>query len=170
MVIDSVFLGSKITADGDYSHEIKRHLLLGKKDMTKLDSIKKQRHHFGDKGTCSGSYDFFSSHARTRELVHTGGWVLKNWCLQILVLKTLESHLDYKEIKPINPKGNQLSIFFGELLMKLKLQYFDWSPLEWTGWISLQSKGFSRVFSNTTVQKRQFFGTQLSSQPWLVGK
>ena len=39
----------------------------------------------------------------------------------------------------------------------------DWSPLEWTGWISLQSKGLSRVFSNTTVQKHQFFGTQLSS-------
>ena len=40
----------------------------------------------------------------------------------------------------------------------------DWSPLEWTGWISLQSKGFARVFSNTTVQKHQFFGAQLSSQ------
>ena len=40
----------------------------------------------------------------------------------------------------------------------------DQSPLEWTGWISLQSKGLSRVFSNTTVQKHQFFGTQLSSQ------
>ena len=40
----------------------------------------------------------------------------------------------------------------------------DWSPLEWTGWISLQSKGLSIVFSNTTVQKHQFFGTQLSSQ------
>ena len=40
----------------------------------------------------------------------------------------------------------------------------DWSPLGWTGWISLQSKGLPRVFSNTTVQKHQFFGTQLSSQ------
>ena len=40
----------------------------------------------------------------------------------------------------------------------------DWSPLGWTGWISLQSKGFSRVFSNTIVQKHQFFGAQLSSQ------
>ena len=40
----------------------------------------------------------------------------------------------------------------------------DWSPLEWTGWISLQSKILSRVYSNTTVQKHQFFGTQLSSQ------
>ena len=40
----------------------------------------------------------------------------------------------------------------------------DWSPIEWTGWISLQSKGLSRVFSNTTVQKHQFFGAQLSSE------
>ena len=40
----------------------------------------------------------------------------------------------------------------------------DWSPFEWTGWISLQSKGLSRVFSNTTVQKHQFFGAQLSTQ------
>ena len=40
----------------------------------------------------------------------------------------------------------------------------EWSPLEWTGWISLQSKGLSRVFSNTTVQKHQFFSTQFSSQ------
>ena len=52
----------------------------------------------------------------------------------------------------------------------------DWSPLEWTDWISLQSKGLSRVFSNTTVQKHQFFGTRLSSQSnsyihtWLLEK
>ena len=52
----------------------------------------------------------------------------------------------------------------------------DWSPLGWTGWISLQSKGLSRVFSNTTVQKHQFFGAQLSSQSnphihtWLLEK
>ena len=51
---------------------------------------------------------------------------------------------------------------------QLQHQSFQWTPrtdpLGWTGWISLQSKGLSRVFSNTTVQKRQFFGTQLSSQ------
>ena len=52
----------------------------------------------------------------------------------------------------------------------------DWSPSEWTGWISLQSKGLSRVFSNTTVQKHQFFDTQLSSHSnshihtWLLEK
>ena len=50
-VTDFIFLSSKITADSDYSNEIKRHLLLGKKVMTNLDSIlKKQRHHFADKG------------------------------------------------------------------------------------------------------------------------
>ena len=52
----------------------------------------------------------------------------------------------------------------------------DWSPLGWTGWISLQSKGLPRVFSNTTVQKHQFFGAQPSSQPnshihaWILEK
>ena len=46
----------------------------------------------------------------------------------------------------------------------LPMNIQNWSPLEWTGWISLQSKGLSRVFSNTTVQKHQFFGAQLSSQ------
>ena len=54
------FLGSKITVDGDCSHEIKRCLLLGKKAMTNL--IKKQRHHFADKGPYSQSYGFSSSH------------------------------------------------------------------------------------------------------------
>ena len=58
----------------------------------------------------------------------------------------------------------------------LPLNIMDWFPLEWTGWISLQSKGLSRVFSNTTVQNHQFFGTQLSSQSnshihtWLLEK
>ena len=48
--------------------------------------------------------------------------------------------------------------------INLPMNTQDWSPLEWTGWISLQSKGLSRVFSNTTVQKHQFFSAQLSSQ------
>ena len=62
-VRDFIFLGSKITADGDCSHEIKRHLLLGRKAMINLDSIlKKQRHYFANKGSCSQSYGFSSSH------------------------------------------------------------------------------------------------------------
>ena len=59
-VTDFLFLGSKITADGDCSHEIKRHLLLGRKTMTNLDSVlKKQRQYFSNKGPSSRSYDFF---------------------------------------------------------------------------------------------------------------
>ena len=56
-VTDFIFLGSKITADGDCSHEIKRRLLLGRKAMTNLDSVLK-RHHFADRGPCTHSYGF----------------------------------------------------------------------------------------------------------------
>ena len=60
---DFIFLGSKIPADGDCSHEIKRCLLLGRKVMTNLDSIlKKQRHYFANKGSSSQGYGFSSSH------------------------------------------------------------------------------------------------------------
>ena len=63
-VADFIFLGSKITADGDCSHEIKRCLLLGRKAVTNLDSIfKKQGHYFTDRGLSSQSYGFSSSHA-----------------------------------------------------------------------------------------------------------
>ena len=62
-VTDFIFLGSKITADGDYSHEIKRHLLLGRKAMTNLrQHIKKQRHYFDNKGLSCQSCGFSSSH------------------------------------------------------------------------------------------------------------
>ena len=86
--------------------------------------IKKQRHHFADKGPHCESYAFSSSHVRMGELVHKEGWVLKNWCFQVVVLeKTLESPLECKEIKPLNPKGNQPDYSLAGLM--LKLQYFD---------------------------------------------
>ena len=64
-VTDFIFLGSKITADGDYSHEIQRHLLLGRKAMTNLDSIlKKQRHYSADKGpTLTSIHDYWKNHS-----------------------------------------------------------------------------------------------------------
>ena len=68
------------------------------------------------------------------------------------------------------------SIGVSALASVLPMNTQDWSPLGWTSWISLQSKGFSRVFSNTTVQKHQFFSTQPSSQSnshihtWLLEK
>ena len=113
-VTDFIFLGSKITADGDYSHEIKRHLLLGRKAMTNLDSTLKGRDYFADKGPSSQSYGFSSGHVRMWELDHKEVWVPKNWYFWASVLgKTLECSLDCKEIKPVNPKGNQTWIFIG---------------------------------------------------------
>ena len=61
-VTNFIFLGFKITVDGDYSHEIKRHLLLGRKAMTNLDSMVKSKHYFANKGMSSQSYDFSSGH------------------------------------------------------------------------------------------------------------
>ena len=107
-VRDFFFLCSKITADGDCSHEIKRYLPLGRKAMTSLDSeIKKQRFYFANNWPSSQSFVFFNSHVWMWELDHKESWVPKNWCFWTVVLeKTLESHLDCKEIQPINPKGN----------------------------------------------------------------
>ena len=76
--------------------------------------IKKQRHHFADKGPYCQSYGFSSSHVWMWELDNKKGWALKNWCFWTVVLeKTLESPLDCKEIKWVNPKGNQPWIFTG---------------------------------------------------------
>ena len=108
IVTNFIFLGSKITADGGCSHEIKRYLLLGRKTVTNLDTIlKKQRHYFANKGLSSQSYGFSISHVWMWELDHNKGWAPKNWCFWTVVLeKTLESPLDCKEIKSFNPKGN----------------------------------------------------------------
>ena len=62
-VADFIYLGSKITADGDCSHETERHLLLGRKVMANLDSILKSRHYFANKGPSSQGYGFSSGHA-----------------------------------------------------------------------------------------------------------
>ena len=111
---DFIFLGSKITADGDCSHEIKRCLLLGRKTMTNLDSILKSRHYIPNKVQSCQSYGFSSSRVWMWELNHKEGWAWKNWCFWTVMLeKTLESPLDCKEIKPVNPKGNQPWIFTG---------------------------------------------------------
>ena len=105
------FWGSKITADGECSHEIKRCLLLEEKLR---QHIKKQRHYFANKGPSSQSYGFSSGHVWMWELDHKESWVPKNWCFGIVVLeKSLQSPLDCKEIKPVHPKGNQSWIFTG---------------------------------------------------------
>ena len=68
----------------------------------------------------------------------------------------------FKMVQPFAWGGQSIGVSASASVLPMNTQ--DWSPLGWTGWISLQSNGLSRVFSNTTVQKHQFFGTQLSSQ------
>ena len=112
-VADFIFLGSKITADGDCSHTIKRHLLLGRKVMTNIGSIFKSRDYFANKSPSSQGYDFSSGHVWMWELDHKESWASKNWCFWTVVLKkTLEGPLDCKEIQPVHPK-DQSWVFFG---------------------------------------------------------
>ena len=113
IVTDVIFLVSKITADDDCSHEIKRHLLLGRKTMTNLDSIlKKQRHYFANKGPSSQGYGF------SVVMYECESWTIKKterqridafelWCWRRL----LRVPLDCKEIQLVHPKGDQSWVF-----------------------------------------------------------
>ena len=125
-VTDFIFLGSKINSGGDCSHEIKRHLLPGRKAMTNLDSILKSR-----------DFTFPAKVHLVKAMVFPGvmygceswtikeSWALKNWCFWTVVLEeSLESPLDCKEIQHVHPKGDQSWIFTEGLIPKLKLQYF----------------------------------------------
>ena len=110
-----IFLGSKITADGDCSHEIKRRLLLGRKVMTNPDSILKSRDiTLPTKVRLVKAMVFSSGHVWMWELDCEEGWAPKNWCFWTVVLeKTLESLLNCKEIQPVHPKGHQSWVFIG---------------------------------------------------------
>ena len=124
-VADFIFLSSKITVDSDCRYEIKT-LVPWKGSYDKpRQHIEKQRHYFANKGPYSKNYGISSSHVQIWELDHKKGWALKNWCFWIVVLeKTLESPLDHKEIKPVNPKEINLEYSLEGLMLKLKPQYF----------------------------------------------
>ena len=107
---DDIFLDSKITADGDYSHEIQRHLLLGRKAMTNLDSILKSKAIPLWTKVCLVKATVFPV-----VMYRCESWTTKKaehrrtdaFNFFVVLEKTLESPLDCKEIKPVNPKGNQ---------------------------------------------------------------
>ena len=105
--------GSKIPADGDCSHEIKTFTPWKKSYNQPRQHIKKQRYYVANKGPSNQSCGFSSSHVWMLELNYKESWLLKNWCFWAVVLKTLESPLDCKEIQPVHPKGNQSWIFIG---------------------------------------------------------
>ena len=109
---DFILLGSKITANGDCSHEINRCLLLGKKVMTNLDIILKSRDiTLPTKVHLVKAMVFL---VWMWELDYKESWAQKNWCFWTVFLeKTLESPLDCKEIQPVNSKGDQSWVFVG---------------------------------------------------------
>ena len=110
--------------------------------------IKKQRHHFANKGPSSQSYGFSSSHIWMWELDHKEGRVLKNWCFQTMVLeKTLETLLDCKEIKPVNPKGNQSWIFIGRTDAEAETPFF--------GYLMWSAKSLEKTLMQVKIKSRR---------------
>ena len=120
------FLGSRITADGGCSHEIKRCLLLGRKAMTNLDSILKSRDFALPIMVCIVKAGFSSTYVQMWELNHKVGWALKNWCFWAVMLeKICESPLDSKNIQSVNPEGNE------SLNIHWKDWGWSWSSVFW---------------------------------------
>ena len=117
-------------------------LLLGKKSYDQpRQRVKKQKHYFAKKGPSSQSYGFSNSHVWMPELDYKESWALKNWCFWSVVLeKALESLLDFKEIKPVNPEGNQSQIFIGRTDAEAETPIF-WPPdaKSWLIWKDLDA-------------------------------
>ena len=129
-VRDFIFLGSKIPADGDCSHKIKRHLFLGRKAMSNLDSILKSRDiTLPTKVRLVKAMVFpVVMYGWMWELDYKESWVPKNWCFwTVLLEKTLESPLDSKEIQPVHPKGDQSWTFIGRTDAKAEAPIL-WPP------------------------------------------
>ena len=124
-VTEFILGGSKIVADGDCSHEIKRCLLFGRKIMTNLDSILKSRHYFTNKGPSSQSYDISSSHVWLWELDCKESWVWRTnafelWYWRRLFRVPCTARISNQSLlKEISPEYS-----FERLMLKLKLQYF----------------------------------------------
>ena len=112
------FEGLKITADGDSSYEIKRHLLLGRKVMTNLDSILKNRHCFANKGPSSQSYGFSS--IKKAECWRIDAFELRCW-RRLLRVPWTARRSNQSILKPIGPEYSLKG-----LMLKLKLQYFGY--------------------------------------------
>ena len=101
--------------------------------------------------------------------VHPNPYPLSQWCHQTIsssvvlfssCLQSFPASGSFQMSQLFASGGQSIGVSASTSVLQMNTQ--DWSPLGWTGWISLQSKGLSRVFSNTTVQKHQFFSTQLS--------
>ena len=127
VVTDFLFLGSKITADGDYSHEIRRRLLWQESYDKPRQWVEKQRNYSVNKDLYSQSYGLPNGHVQLWELDSKQGRAPKNWCLWTVVLEKLpESPWDSKDIKSVNLKGYQPWILIGRTDAEVETPEF-WS-------------------------------------------
>ena len=136
MLVNLLILGSKITADGDCSHESKRCFAPWKKSYDQpRQHIKKQRHYFVNKGPSSQSYGLSSSHVQMWELDYKESWGPKNWCFELCCWRRLlripwtARRSNQSILKEISPEYS-----LEGLMLKLKLQYFGhlmWRADSW---------------------------------------
>ena len=145
---DFIFLGSKVTVDGDYSHEIKRCLLLGRKVMNNPYSILKSRHYFANKVLSIQSYGFSSSHVWVSGVDYKESWAPKIDSFELLCWRRLlrlpwtARRSNQSILKEISPEYS-----LEGLMLKLKLQYFGhliWRLTYWkrpSCWVGLKAKG-----------------------------
>ena len=171
-----IFLGSKITADGECSHEIKRHLLLWRKAMTNLDSILKIRDIILPTKVRLFKAVVFPVVMYACEIwTIKDGWGLKNWCFWIVAVeKTLESPLDCKKIKPVHPKGNQSWIVIGRTDAEAETPNL-W-PLDAKNWLIWKDsdagndwrwKEKEMTEDEMVGWHHQLYGHEFESAPWV---
>ena len=162
-VTDFILRGSQISADGDCSHEIKRHVLPGRKVMTNLDSILKSRDITLSTKVCLVKAMVFPV-VWIWVLDYKENWAPKNWCFWTVVLeKTLESPLDCREIQPVHPKGNQSWMFIGRTDVE------DETPILWPpeakNWLIW--KGDKRGWDIWMASSTQWTRVWVNSRSWL---
>ena len=151
-VADFIFLGSKITADGECSHEIKKRLLLQRKVTSNLDSILKSRDITLPTKVSLVKAMVFPVVRYGCKSWSVKSWAMKNWCFWTVVSeKTLESPLDCKEIQPVHLKGDQM--------LKVKLQYF--------GHLMQRADSFEKTLMLGKIEGRRRRGRQ--RMRWLDG-
>ena len=152
----SVFLSSKITTNGDCSHEIKRCLHLGREAMTNLDSLLKSSDIILQRKIHLVKALIFPVVMCGCELDYKENWALKNWCFWTVVLeKTLESPLDCKEIQPVHPKADQSWVFTGRTDVEAETP-IHWPPVakNWLIWKDTDAgKDWRREEKGTTEGK-----------------
>ena len=169
-----IFLGSKITADGDCSHEIKRHLLLGRKVMTNLDSTFKSRDiTLPTKVRLVKAMVFPVIMYGCESWDYKESWAMKNWCFWTMVLeKTLESPLDWKQIQSVHSKEDQPWVFFGrndakaETLATSCEELTHWKRLWcWEG-LGVGGKGDGRGWDGWLASLTQWTRIWVNSRSW----